>query len=262
MNRTVQESCKGLVGGTMCFGKAVVCAIERTLAHRTQARQLNRELDLRFEERLKERTRIARELHDTLFQGFLSASMQLHVAMDYIPDDSASKPLVGRVLRLMQQAIDEGRTTIQGLRSVQREFPHLEHAFADVQYQLALQSATRFRIFVEGQPRQLKKSVLGDAYWIGREAIVNAYRHSEGRSIETQIEYAPNRLHLVVRDDGCGIDPELLESGRHGHWGLLGMRERAERIHARLRVLSRVRGGTEVELSVPGPLAFAEDIAA
>src|SRR5437879_8324569 len=84
----------------------------------------------------------------------------------------------------------------------------------------------------------------------------NAYRHSGGQRIETEIEYATDRVRLVVRDDGCGIDSKLLQSGRHRHWGLLGMRERAERIHARIRVLSRVRCGTEIELSVPGCVAF------
>ena len=140
--------------------------------------------------------------------------------------------------------------------------PDLEQAFAHVQHQLALESTTRFRILVEGRPRQLKKYVLDEPYWIGREAIVNAYRHSGGQRIETEIEYATDRVRLVVRDDGCGIDSKLLQSGRHRHWGLPGMRERAERIHARIRVLSRVRCGTEIELSVPGCVAFEGIMAA
>jgi signal transduction histidine kinase len=227
-----------------------------------RARQVNRELDLRFEERLLERTRIARELHDTLFQGIISASMQLHVALEHIPEDSGSKPLVGRVRGLIELAIEEGRTTLQGLRSPQRDFGDLEQAFAEVQHQLALRSSPRFRIFVQGQQRQLRKWVRDEAYWIGREAIVNAYRHSGAQSIETEIEYTPKRIRLVIRDDGCGIDPQLPQSGRHGHWGLLNMRERADRIAARIRVFSRARCGTEVELSIPGCLAFEGIMAA
>jgi signal transduction histidine kinase len=256
VNQTVEQSCKGLISGTVCIAKAVARALERALSDRFQVLQLDRELDVRFEERHMERTRIARELHDTLFQGFLSASMQLHVALERIPEDSASKPLVGHALKLMEHAIEEGRITLQGLRSPQRKFQDLEQAFADVQHQLALQSTTRFRIFVQGRPRQWKKWVRDEAYCIGREAIVNAYRHSGGQSIETEIEYSPKRVRLVIRDDGCGIDPELLQSGRRGHCGLLNMRERAERIDARIRVLSRAKGGTEVELSVPGCVAF------
>ncbi|MGH9840816.1 MAG: ATP-binding protein [Blastocatellia bacterium] len=93
-------------------------------------------------------------------------------------------------------------------------------------------------------------------YRIGREALVNAFRHSSAKSIEVEVEYAAQRLRLLVRDDGCGIDPQVLQSGREGHWGLAGMRERAEQIGARLKVRSRALDGTEVELSVPRQVAF------
>ena len=226
------------------------------------ARQLDREFDLRSEERLLERTRIARELHDSLFQGLFATSMQLQAALEHMPDESVSKSLVSRALALMRQSIDEGRATIQGLRSALPEFPDLEQAFVDVQYELAQQFPTRFYMVIEGQSRQLRQSVREEAYWICREALVNACRHSGGQSVEMEIGYARNRVRLVVRDNGCGIAPDELESGRRGHWGLLGMRERAERIKAQLRVLSRVGIGTEIELSVPGYVAFAENLAA
>jgi len=227
-----------------------------------RARQVNTKSDLRTRECLWERKRIACELHDTLFQGFISASMQLHAAIECIPDDSASKPLISRVLGLMRQAIDEGRTAIQGLRSGPRDVPSLEQAFADLQSELASQFTTRFRTFTQGKPRQLKTTVWQEAYWIGREAMLNACRHSGGRNVEAEIGYAHNGLRLIVRDDGCGIDPELMKSGRHRHWGLLGMRERAERISATVRVMSRVKVGTEIELTVPACVAFASDFAA
>jgi signal transduction histidine kinase len=226
------------------------------------ARQLDREMDLRSEGRLLERRRIACDLHDTLFQGLFSASMQLHAALEHIPQGAVSMPLVTRALALIQQSIDEGRTVIQGLHSAPPEFPDLERAFADVQYKLSGQFATRFRMIIEGQPRRLTACVREEAYWIGREALVNACRHSGGQSIEMGIGYRSDRVRLVVRDNGCGIDPEVLGSGRHGHWGLVGMRERAERIKAQLRVLSRVKCGTEIELSIPGCVAFADNLAA
>jgi signal transduction histidine kinase len=93
-------------------------------------------------------------------------------------------------------------------------------------------------------------------YRIGREAVVNAFRHSRATGIEVELEYANHQLRVLVRDNGCGIDPQVLRSGRDGHWGLSGMRERAEGVGARLRVWSRPAGGTEVELSVPGHVAF------
>jgi signal transduction histidine kinase len=93
-------------------------------------------------------------------------------------------------------------------------------------------------------------------YRIVREALANAFRHSQARTIEVVLEYAPRELRISVRDNGCGIDPTVLQRGREGHWGLAGMRERAERIDAKLRLLSSVASGTEVELRVPGRIAF------
>ena len=95
-----------------------------------------------------------------------------------------------------------------------------------------------------------------EVYLIGREALVNAFRHSHGENIEVEVDYAPKHLRILVRDDGCGIDPQVLRSGRDGHWGLTNMRERAERIGARLDVRSSAAAGTEVELSIPSQVAF------
>ena len=85
---------------------------------------------------------------------------------------------------------------------------------------------------------------------------MNAFRHSRASCIEVELEYGPKRFRIVVRDDGCGIDPQVLRAGREGHWGLPGMRERAERVGAKLRVWSRAAAGTEVALSVPNSIAF------
>jgi signal transduction histidine kinase len=106
-----------------------------------------------------------------------------------------------------------------------------------------------------GRPKALKPAIQEQIYLIGREALVNAFRHSAATSIEAEVEYLPNRLRVVVRDNGSGIDPQVLRSGRDSHWGLLGMRERARSIGAQLRILSRRGAGTEVEISVPGDIA-------
>ena len=218
--------------------------------------RLTRQMNLLFEERLAERTRIAQELHDTLLQGFLSASMQLHVANDHLAADSAAKPLVGRVLEMMERVIEEGRNAVRGLRLSHREADGLEQAFQRLQGELGATSGAAFRIIAEGAPRPLRPIIRDEVYRIGREAVVNAFRHAGAKDIEVEVEYAANQLRLVVRDDGSGIDPRVLQTGRDGHWGLSGMRERAERIGGKLRVLSRVSAGTEVELSVPGYVAF------
>jgi len=213
-------------------------------------------LDSQFEARLAERTRIAQDLHDTLLQGFLSASMQLHVADSNLPAESPAKPLVGRVLSLMSQVIDEGRNAVRGLRLSGLDADNLDQAFSRIPKELALQKAIDFRVLVEGQARPLHPIIRDEVYRIGREALANAFRHSQASAIEIELEYADNHLRLLVRDNGLGIDELVLRSGREGHWGLSGMRERAVRIGAKFKVWSRVPGGTEVELYVPGHVAF------
>ena len=212
--------------------------------------------ELRLEERVSERTRIARELHDTFLQGVISASMQLHIAVDQLPADSPAKPLFARILQLTGQVIEEGRDAVRGFRANEREALDLERAFSRVPQELDLKERIDFRIIVEGHPQSLHPVVRDEVYSIGREALVNSFRHSGARRIEVELEYAARQLRVLVRDDGCGIDPQVVQSGRDGHWGLSGMRERAERVGAKLKVLSHAGSGTEVELRVPGNIAF------
>jgi signal transduction histidine kinase len=223
-------------------------------------RQLIRQLNVSFEERLAERTRIAQELHDTLLQGFLSASMQVHVAVDRLPADSPAKPRLTRALQLMRQVIEEGRNAVRGLRSTQSVSLDLEQALARIQDEMAprdqIGEQIDFRVIVDGEPRPLHPVLRDEIYRIGREALINAFRHARAKSIGVELTYSPNYLRLSVRDDGCGIEPEVVRSGRDGHWGLQGMRERADSIGAQLRVFSSTAAGTEVELSVPGQVAF------
>lgn len=224
--------------------------------YRYHLHQVRTKLNLRFEDRLAERTRIAQDLHDTLLQGVVSASMQLHVANDHLPDDSPAKPIVGRVMQLMGQVIDEGRDAVRGLRSTAVNTDNLETSFTEVGKQLATHGPRDYRVIVEGTQRELRPIIRDEVYRIGREAVANAFRHSQASKIEVELEYSSRYLRVLVRDDGAGIDPQVLKSGRDGHWGLAGMRERAESIGARLRVWSRARAGTEVELSIPGHIAF------
>jgi signal transduction histidine kinase len=224
--------------------------------YRFRMRQLTRRMYIRFEERLAERTRIAQELHDTLLQGFLSASMQIHVAVDQMPEDSPAKPRLDRVLQLMGQVIEEGRNALRGLRFANNDSRDVEQAFLRVHQELAVQEQVGFRVIVEGERKDLHPILRDEVYLIGREALTNAFRHSQAKRIEVEVEYAASHLRVLVRGDGCGIDPQVLRSGREGHWGLTNMRERAERIGARLTVGSRPARGTEVELSVPDHNAF------
>ncbi len=223
--------------------------------YRLRLRQLSHQLNVRFEERLAERTRIARDLHDTLLQGFVSASMQMHVAVDRLPEDSPAKPAFTRVVDLMSRVIEEARNAVRGLRSGGEAYD-LEHAFSGIQSELAAGQPTAYRVIVEGKSRLLNPAVRDDVYRIGREALVNAFRHSGATAVEIEIEYAPSELRLFVRDDGLGIDPQIARTGTADHWGIAGMKERAARIGGRLTIRSRAAAGTEIELRVPGRAAF------
>jgi signal transduction histidine kinase/ligand-binding sensor domain-containing protein len=223
---------------------------------RLRMRALASRMNMRFEERLAERTRIAQELHDTLLQGFMSASMQLHVADDRLPEDSPAKPMLGRVLQLMGRVMDEGRNTVRGLRSPGMVCQNLEEEFSRIQEDLAISTRSEFRVIVEGAPRPLRPVIHDEIYFIGREALANAFRHSGAAEVILEIEYSSSHLRILVRDNGCGVDSQVVSSGREGHWGLSGMRERADRIGGKFKVLSMPSAGTEIHLSVPSRLAF------
>jgi signal transduction histidine kinase len=231
----------------------VLLALYRLRLHQHATR-----LNLLFEERLAERTRIAQELHDTLLQGFLSASMLLHVAVENLPADSPAKQSLSRVIERVRWVIEDGRNAVRGLRSPQRASLDLEHAFSHIRQEFQVPDEIEFRVIVDGQPRPLNPLLRDEVYRIGREALINALRHSQAKEIDLEIKYAARQMQILVRDNGCGIDPHLLQLGNECHSGLQGMRERAEKIGARLRVWSRVSAGTEVELSVPGHVAFQD----
>jgi len=237
----------------LCAALAVAAAV--FALYRLRLHQMASRLNVRFEERLAERTRIAQELHDTLLQGFLSASMHVHVAADRLPADAPEKPILTRALQLMGQVIDEGRNAVRGLRSSASDSLDIEQAFSRIQEELG-QETVDFRVIVDGVRRPLRPLLRDEVYRIGREALINAFRHARAKTIEVELKYTASHLRLMVRDDGCGINPHVIDSGRDGHWGLSGMRERADRIGAKLHVFSGATAGTEIELSVPNHVAF------
>jgi signal transduction histidine kinase len=218
------------------------------------------QLTLRFEERLAERTRIARELHDTLLQSFQALMFHFQAVNDQLPPGKAKEALE-RVLDQADQAIIEGRDAIQNLRSSTTLTNELARAMNALGQELAGTSdgeggSPKFLVSVEGQPRELHPIVRDDIYRVAREALRNAFRHAQATEIEGEITYSDRLLRLRIRDNGKGIDPKLLGAGRDGHWGLPGMRERAQQIGAQLDLWSEVGKGTEVELRIPGSIAY------
>jgi signal transduction histidine kinase len=226
------------------------------LLYALRVRRLATSIQARFDDRLEERERIARDLHDTLLQGIFSASIHFDVANNRLPADSPAKPSVERGMELLTQVSKEGRNTLLALRTAASSQSDLEEALSRLRGEFSFPANIDFRVIAEGDPELLRPLIRDEVYLIVREAVINAFRHSKASAIEVKVGYISRNLRVSVRDNGCGIDEELLKSGREGHWGLANMRERAERIGGRLKVSSRAKAGTVVRLWIPGKLAF------
>jgi signal transduction histidine kinase/ligand-binding sensor domain-containing protein len=232
---------------------ALLAVAVLVLLYRLRVRRLAAELNVRFEERLAERTRIAQDLHDTLLQGFISSSMQLHVVAEEVTDERV-RPRLAHIVQRISEALEEARQSIGTLRSESPEALELVLA-RDAEY-FRREQPIGLHVAVKGESRPLQPLIRDTMYQISREALANAFQHARARRVEIEIEYAADGVSVRVRDDGCGIEPAIVESGRSGHWGLQGMRDRADRVGGRLRLFSRVDGGTEVELRLPAHVAF------
>jgi signal transduction histidine kinase len=233
----------------------VITAMVTRVRNLTQA-----QLTLQFEERLAERTRIARELHDTLLQSFQGLMLHFQAVNDLLPAGKAKEALE-KALGRADQAIVEGRDAIQNLRSSTTVSNELGQAIAALGEEFGgardgKSGSPSLRVSMEGTPRELHPVLRDDIYRIAREALRNAFLHAQASKIEADIMYGERLLRLRIRDDGKGIDPKLLDAGRDGHWGLRGMRERAEQIGAQIDIWSEAGAGTEVELRVPGSVAY------
>jgi signal transduction histidine kinase len=216
---------------------------------------------MRLEERVGERTRIARELHDTLLQSFQGLMLLFQSARNLLPERplEAVHALDDALVRA-DQAIVEGRDAVGDLRTSTVVNNDLAQAITTIGEELGGlvgPDSPTFRVLVEGTPRSMHPILRDEIYRIGREALRNAFHHAQARRIEAEITYSASLLRLRVRDDGNGIDPKFLgQGGRAGHWGLPGMHERAQRIGAQLDVWSKPGAGTEVDLRIPGSLAY------
>jgi ligand-binding sensor domain-containing protein/signal transduction histidine kinase len=232
-------------------------------AYQFRARQLEREFNMASEARLNERTRIARELHDTLLQSVQGVMFSFQAARNLLPDrtDEAIRTL-DHAIREGDEAIAEGRDAIQGLRADPALASDLAELLTAVVKDLARSGAADgeppgFRVIVEGERRRLSPALQDEVYRIAREILRNAFRHAYASRIEAEIAYHPEFFRLRIRDNGKGIDRKVFDQGaRPGHWGWPGVRERANRIGAQLRLWSEPGAGTEVDLTVPAGIAY------
>jgi signal transduction histidine kinase len=221
-------------------------------------RQVAAQVRSRLEARLAERERIARELHDTLLQGMQGLIWRFQAATDRIPSTEPAKQLMERSLDRADQLLAEGRDKVKDLRPTTSDTADLAKALAAEGEQFAQETTVEFRVSVLGAGRELHPIVREEGFLIGREALSNAFRHSRARQIEVEIDYGQAVLHVRIRDDGEGIGSAVLDAGeRPGHFGLVGMRERAKKLGAHLDIWSKPGAGTEIDLRVPARVAYA-----
>jgi len=232
------------------------------VAYRRHLRQVSARLSLIFKERLSERTRIARELHDTLLQSFQGLILHFQRARNLLPERASEAiQMLDRALDGAEQAVVEGRDAIHDLRSPVPAAHGLAEEITSLGEELIAKDGNKdpvqFRVVVEGFAQTLHPNVHIEIFRIAREGLRNAFNHSHARRIETEIAYSNNLFRLRIRDDGKGIDPDVRNRAKRiGHWGLAGMRERAQRVGGELEVWSEPGAGTEVDLRIPASIVY------
>lgn len=232
--------------------------------YQLRVQRLRRQFNLTLEARVGERTRIARELHDTLLQSFHGLLLRFHAASNLLPaHPEEAKEEVESAMEQAATAITEGRDAIHELRSGDLTALDLARPITNLGKELLSHSANgnspEFCVQVEGTLRNLNPMVRDEAYRIAAEALRNAIRHASSGRIEVDIRYDQQHLRLRVRDDGRGIDPAVLEQGcAPGQWGLRGMHERAKLVGGSLEIWSEPGSGTEIELTIPAANAYVE----
>jgi signal transduction histidine kinase len=214
----------------------------------------------RFEERLKERTRIAQELHDSLIQDVMGISLQIEVTDELLPADFPAKQSLARALGLSKSALDAGRRALNDLRTAPLSAADLIKSFSQSAKELARDTGTVVDVIVEGRERPLNAATGNDVLQVGRQAITNAFQHAHASKIHVLLSYGERELRIRVQDNGLGISEETLNLRRPGHYGIAGMRERAERLGGSISIRSRVGEGTEVNLSVPVHLLYQDGL--
>jgi signal transduction histidine kinase/ligand-binding sensor domain-containing protein len=243
---------------TWWFRAVVLASILLSIwcAYQLRFRELRREFNAHLEGRIEERLRVARELHDTLLQSIQATMIYFQAARNTFANRPAEAlKMLDTALDRGGQAILEGREAIQGMRSSTEITNDLAQAVRRLRDELSSEGSADFRVVVEGSSRDVHPILRDEVYGIAREALRNAFRHAQAKVIEAEISYGES-LRVRIRDDGKGIDPAILNEGRQSHYGLPGMRERAARIGGKLKIWSAPGAGTEIELSIPGSIAY------
>ena len=227
-------------------------------AYQLRVSQLSHAMSARFDERLAERTQLARELHDTFLQTIQGSKMVADDALDGPAEPKRLRRAVEQISVWLAQATEEGRAALNSLRTTTTEKNDLTEALRRATQNGLLPTSMAVDFAVIGEAKEMHPIVSDEVYRIGYEAIRNSFMHSRGKRLEVRLKYAQD-LSVSIKDDGAGIDPTILANGKQGHFGLQGMRERAERIGGKLTLTSSPKYGTEITVVVPGDIVFRKN---
>jgi ligand-binding sensor domain-containing protein/signal transduction histidine kinase len=242
---------------TWWFRSSCVAAFLASLGalYQLRLRQVARQFNIRLEERVGERTRIARDLHDTFLQTIQGSKLVVDDALDPFTDPVRMRRAMERVSAWLASAMQEGRAALNSLRTATTQTDDLGEALGRVAEDGLIPSAMTVTVSVVGEAREMHPIVRDEIYRIGYEAMRNAGTHSGASRLEVELKYADD-VALRVGDNGIGIEPVVADSGKDGHFGLQGMRERAARIGGKLTLVSSATSGTEITVVVPGGIVF------
>jgi signal transduction histidine kinase len=243
---------------TWVFKALVVLAFGAVLwmLYRLRLREVSVRLHARLQERLDERERIARELHDTLLQGVQGLTLKLQSFAEQMPAGLPARKLMEQALDRADELLAEGRDRVRNLRAAQAS-DVLSDVLAAAADRLRLDPAIEIEVQVQGVRRPLHPVVFDEIVAIANEALFNAFTHAHAEHVAVEVRYEPNQLVVRVQDDGVGIERQVLERGREGHFGLTGMRERAAKIRGQLSIRSSPGAGADVAIAVPAGLAYS-----
>jgi signal transduction histidine kinase len=223
--------------------------------YRLRVRRISGTLKARFDERLDERTRIARELHDTFLQTIQGSKLVADDALGSAEDSPHMRQAMEKLSLWLGRATDEGRAALNSLRSSATEVNDLAEAFQRALDECRIHGAMEVSFQISGEIREMHPIVRDEVYRIGYEAIRNACVHSRATLLRVELSYAQD-LTLKVSDNGIGIDADTIRRGKPGHFGLQSMRERADRIVGKFSVESASDLGTAINLWVPGGIIY------
>jgi signal transduction histidine kinase len=239
------------------IGSLLLILLAAWALFRLRLRQATQTVRERLAGQVAERERIARELHDTFLQGLYAVLLRFHTISEQVTDNAPVQKMMADALNRADAVLVQGRESLRDLRGDPSSMTSVAEELECFAQECRLDSEAQFSLVTTGQPRAFHPVIRDEIIQIGKEAVLNSFRHSDAATIHVELCYERTFFSLSVADDGRGIDPQILSiGGKTGHWGMLGMRERCRKIGAQFTISSPSRRGTEVKLRVPSKLAY------